>query len=557
MAVDDPGPAGPEAEALASDLGMSFTVADVLARRGVQNDDRLRTWLSPKLAQLTPPDAMAGLGAGVERIVRALRNREQICVFGDYDCDGITSAAIMTETLKLLGGEVATVIASRFAGGYGFSDQALNRVRATGASLLITCDCGSSDHDRLAKAKKAGIDAVVIDHHLVPDEPLPVVAFLNPHRPECGFPYKGLASCGLALFVAAALRRAMEAELDVRRFLDLVAVGTIADVAPLTGDNRILVRAGLKVLARGLRPGLDALALQARKGKRRPFSAEDVAYQVAPRINAPGRLGDPTVALEALLAREPGEAWALSERIEQITQERRSLQRKMVAEAVLEIGEKGYADDPAIVLARAEWHPGIVGIVAGHVADRYDKPTVVVALEGEAGRGSARGPEGFRLYDALKEASSALIGFGGHQAAAGVEVASERVSAFREAFVAAARAQLETMPAMAPKHLPEVRLDPRDDPMQVLADLEQLEPCGEKNPSPKLLIEDLPVVNRREIREHLKLEVGLRGMTVGAFGPDMADRMATLPPRVTIVGHLRRDHFRGGQQPELLIKALL
>lgn len=536
---------------------MSFTVADVLARRGVQNDDRLRTWLSPKLAQLTPPDAMAGLGAGVERIVRALRNREQICVFGDYDCDGITSAAIMTETLKLLGGEVATVIASRFAGGYGFSDQALNRVRATGASLLITCDCGSSDHDRLAKAKKAGIDAVVIDHHLVPDEPLPVVAFLNPHRPECGFPYKGLASCGLALFVAAALRRAMEAELDVRRFLDLVAVGTIADVAPLTGDNRILVRAGLKVLARGLRPGLDALALQARKGKRRPFSAEDVAYQVAPRINAPGRLGDPTVALEALLAREPGEAWALSERIEQITQERRSLQRKMVAEAVLEIGEKGYADDPAIVLARAEWHPGIVGIVAGHVADRYDKPTVVVALEGEAGRGSARGPEGFRLYDALKEASSALIGFGGHQAAAGVEVASECVSAFREAFVAASRAQLETMPAMAPKHLPEVRLDPRDDPMQVLADLEQLEPCGEKNPSPKLLIEDLPVVNRREIREHLKLEVGLGGMTVGAFGPDMADRMATLPPRVTIVGHLRRDHFRGGQQPELLIKALL
>ncbi|MEM1033457.1 MAG: single-stranded-DNA-specific exonuclease RecJ [Myxococcota bacterium] len=573
--ADEPGPAGPEAVALAAAREMTVTAADVLVRRGLagrREDDEttdddagavattpdLDEWLSPRLAHLTPPDGMADLEAAIDRIARGIRNRERITVFGDYDADGITSAAMLTETLTRLGADTATVIASRFAGGYGFSEPALQRVRATGASLLVTCDCGSSDHERLAAAAKAGIDVVVIDHHLVPPEPLPAIAFLNPHRPDCQFPFKGLASCGLIVFVAAALRRALGAKLDVRRSLDLAAVGTIADVAPLTGDNRILVRAGLKRLGRpGSRPGLEALVRGAFRGRLRPLSAEDVAYQIAPRINAPGRLGDPTPALELLLSRDPAEAVALADRIERVTTDRRALQRKMVAEAVLEIGDRGYARDPAIVLARDDWHPGIVGIVAGHIADRYDKPTVVIALEGPAGRGSARGPDGFRLYDALSASASALLGFGGHQAAAGIEVASERVPQFREAFIAASRSQRETQPPRPPRHAPEVRLDPRDEVMSVLADLERLEPCGEGNPPPKVLFEGLAVVGRRAIREHLKLEVVLGTMTVGAFGPDMADRLATLPSRVSIVGHLRRDHYRGGEQPELLITALI
>ncbi|MCA9618977.1 MAG: DHH family phosphoesterase, partial [Myxococcales bacterium] len=237
--------------ALAERVGLTITVADVLHRRGATEGEILERWLDPKLSHLTPPDAMADLDAGASRITRAIRNRERICVFGDYDCDGITSAAILSEVIATLGGDVTALVANRFAGGYGLSEMALDRVRATGASLLVTCDCGSSDHARLAAARKAGIDAVVIDHHLVPDEPLPAVAFLNPHRPDCGFPYKGLASCGLALFVAAALRRQLDPKLDIRRWLDLVAVGTIADVAPLDGDNRALVRAGLRVIAQG------------------------------------------------------------------------------------------------------------------------------------------------------------------------------------------------------------------------------------------------------------------------------------------------------------------
>ncbi|MBI4953736.1 MAG: DHH family phosphoesterase, partial [Myxococcales bacterium] len=275
-------------------------MAEALVRRGHGAGEPLTRWLEPRLAHLTPPDAMADRTAAAERIAHAIRARERIAVFGDYDCDGMTATALLTEVVQELGGEAVALCASRFAGGYGLSTPALERVRATGASLLVTCDCGSTDHERLAVARAAGIDAVVIDHHLVPDEPLPAVAFLNPNRPGCGFPYKGLASCGLALSIAAELRRLCGRELDLRRWLDLVAIGTIADVAPLDGDNRILVRAGLaRLCAAGLRPGLAALAARL-PALLRPI-AEDVAFRVAPRLNAPGRLGDPALALELLL----------------------------------------------------------------------------------------------------------------------------------------------------------------------------------------------------------------------------------------------------------------
>jgi single-stranded-DNA-specific exonuclease len=549
----DPGPIAEGALDLARREGLSLTVADVLHRRGAQSDDDLARWLDPKLAHLTSPDQMADLDAAADRIVHAVRNRERIAVFGDYDCDGITSASIMSEVIEALGGDVQAFVANRFAGGYGLSQPALERVRQSGASLLVTCDCGSSDHERLEAAAKVGMDAVVIDHHLVPEETLPVRAFLNPHRPDCGFPYKGLASCGLALFVATALRKRLDTGLDVRRWLDLVAVGTIADVAPLDGDNRALVRAGLKVLSQGARPGLKALALNACRGRQRPMSAEDVAYQIAPRINAPGRLGDPSVALDLLRAADASQAWAIAERVEEMTLRRRELQRAMTDEAVEEV-ETTYPDAPALVLARQGWSHGIVGIVAGRLADQFARPCIVVGLEGERGRGSARAPTGFRLYDSIEAASHELLGFGGHQAAAGVEILAERVDAFREAWCAACADQLERMPDVAPSHAPDVRLDPRDDLKALLNDLERLEPCGESNEAPKVLVEDVTVLEAREIKGHLKVALQLGDYKISGFGPEMGGRVEELAgAKVDLVGKLKRDHWRGGELPELLL----
>lgn len=551
----DPGEASAEAIALARTLSLSITAADVLHRAGFGAGEQTARFLDPKLLHLTPPDAMADREASAARIARAIKAGERICVFGDYDCDGITSAAIMTGILRTLGGSVVPLLATRLEGSYGLSHRALARVFATSATLLITCDCGSSDHPRLAEARSRGIDAVVIDHHLVPSEPLPVLAFLNPHRPECGFPYKGLASCGLALSLGAAIRRALDARLDIRPFLDLVAIGTVADVAPLTGDNRILVRAGLGVLGGGGRPGLRALAESARIERGRSIDAEDIAFRIAPRLNATGRLGDPDLSLELLLEQDPVKAVALAAMVEQKSLERREIQQKMLTEAFAEIELAGYASAPAIVLARQGWHPGVVGIVAGRIASRFHRPTIVVGLEGATGRGSVRGPSGSLLHDALTFCRRELVGFGGHQAAAGVEVRAERVDALRDLWCEAFQGRQVLPEDDALKA--HVRFDDRDDPTAVASDLERLEPCGEANRPPLLLIQGALLTSARNLKGHLKIELHLGRRLVGGFGFELGELAAGVAGRrVDVIGKLRRDTYRGGDAVEIRIERI-
>jgi single-stranded-DNA-specific exonuclease len=555
----DPGEASPEAIELARGLGLSITAADILHRRGRGADDATRRFLDPRLSHLTRPDAMADREQSAARIARAVRARERICVFGDYDCDGITATAIMTSMLRALGGEVTPLLATRLEGAYGLSARAIERVFAVSPTLLITCDCGSSDHERLASARARGIDVVVIDHHLVPAEPLPAFAFLNPHRPECGFPYKGMASCGLALSLGAAVRRALGVELDLRPFLDLVAIGTVADVAPLDGDNRVLVRAGLSVLAtgaaRGPRPGLRALAENARIDLAWGVSAEDIAYRIAPRLNAPGRLGDPDLSLELLLEENPARAVAVAAAVEQIAVRRRAIQDEMLTEALAEIEENGYSDAPGIVLARAGWHPGVVGIVAGRIATRYGRPTIVVALESATGRGSVRGPSGSRLHDALTRCRGELVGFGGHQAAAGVEVRADRVEALRDAWCdvfagAASRSGPDEGAA-------DVRLDDRDDPAVVVRDLERIEPCGEGNRAPRVLLAAASLLSAKNLKGHLKVQMSFGRRAIGGFGFDLGDRAEGVSgSRADVVGFLRRDAWRGGDAVELRIERI-
>lgn len=552
-----PAPAAPEARELGRATGLSVTVADLLHRRGQRDPEAVRRFLDPKLSELTRPDQMADRDAAAERIAAAVQRGEAICVFGDYDCDGITSCALLTDVLRTLGARVVPLLASRFDGGYGVSPSAVRRIVSSGASLLVTCDCGSSDHASLAEIARAGIDVIVIDHHLVPDEPLPALAFLNPHRPECRFPYKGLASCGLALSVAAAVRARLGKTLDLRLWLDLVAIGTIADVAPLDGDNRALVRTGLRMLRERRRPGVRALLELARIDAATPVTGEDVAYRVAPRINAPGRLGAPDAALELLLAASPDAARAAAGEIERLSTERRAIQQRLIAEATEEIEREGWAERPAIVVGREGWSHGIVGIVAGRLASRYGRPVIVVGFESGRGRGSVRGPRGARLYDALSAAAPALERFGGHQAAAGVEVTSERLVELRERFERACADGLAApeQPALDPSTV--ALLDPDDDPARVVADLAQLEPCGEKNPSASIALE-ADVLDAREVRGgHLKLDLSLgRGRRMAAFGPSMGHEAARLGRSVVLLGKLRPDRWRGGNAVELKIEQL-
>lgn len=537
------------AQALSRALGISVTVASWLEQRGHADAEATRRFLNPRLAELTPPDGMLDRGAAAERIARAVRRRERIVVFGDYDCDGMTSAAIFTEALQQLGGDATPVLASRFDGGYGFSRAALARVLALRPGLLITCDCGSSDHPTLSELGALGVDAVVVDHHLVPEQPLPVAAFLNPHRPGCGFPYKWLASCGLALSVLAAVRTELGQALDLRLLLDLVAIGTIGDVAPLDGDNRALVRAGLKVLSEARRPGIRALLELAKLEPGTPLSAEDVAFRLAPRLNAPGRLGAPDLAVQLLLAPSVQLAQSLAAEIEQRQLERRAVQERMLEEALAEVEREQYGQRAAVVIGREGWNHGIVGIVAGRLAAQLQRPVAVIGFEHGVGRGSVRGPKGARLHDAISSCAAHLRRFGGHQAAAGLEVELERLAALRAAFEAACAAQ---QPGPTQDDEPCVRFAPGDNLTRVLSDLAQLEPCGESNPAPALALVGRVVSAREVSGGHLKLELALQGgERLSAFGIGLGHRAPGLSGDIAVSGALRPDRYRGGNAIEL------
>jgi single-stranded-DNA-specific exonuclease len=531
-----------EAPELAQTLGVSVTAADVLLKRGFTDQSSAARFFDPRLANLTPPGAMKGRTEAASRIVRAIRAGETIAIFGDYDADGVTSAALMTDVLRTLGGRVVTLLADRFDGGYGLSGAALGRVFETRATLLITCDCGTSDHPRLEDARQRGVDVVVIDHHRVPDEPLPALAFLNPHRPDCGFAYKGLASVGLALSIAAAVRAELGVQIDLRNWLDLVALGTIADVAPLDGDNRALVRAGLAQMAKGARPGIRALS-EAVNLVGAPLTGEDIAFRYAPRINAPGRLRKPDLALELLLCTNAHEARTIAATLEQICDERKKLDRSILAEAEAILLDPGLASLPVIVLGKEEWHAGVVGIVAGRLASKTGKPTIII---GGQGRGSVRGPAGFTLYSALSRCKDALLTFGGHEAAAGVHVEMTRVDALRERFADACVALGLGAPQPAGFH-PDASLADGDDPARVFHDLERFEPCGQANRAPLLELTRARVAGIRVMKErHLAVEVQLSNGVLRAFGYDLAAKSPSPGSHVRIVGRLRRDDYRGG-----------
>ncbi len=533
---------------LARQLSLHPLVARVLVARGVVNPLVAKRFLSPRLADLTQPDAMADRALAADRLVRAIRARERVVVFGDYDVDGITSAALLTRVLRALGADVKTLVASRFDGGYGLSDTAVDRVLALGPGVVVTCDCGTSDHPRLERLRAKGIDPIVVDHHKVPDEKLPALAFLNPHRPECAFPYKHMASVGLAFSIAAAVRAGLGVNFDMRALLDLVALGTIADVAPLDGDNRILTRAGIDRIADGhANAGVRALQREARMRYR--FTSRDVGWTLGPMLNAPGRLGAATPTLELLLADDDREASRLAADLADANTRRRAISSELIDAALKQAREVYGASLPAgIVLAGDGWHPGMGGIVAGRLVDRLGVAVTIVALDGEKGVGSVRAPSGTKLYDAVSACRDELMVFGGHDGAAGLSVRRERIDAFRAAF-AQAVGSAPRGASQAPRA--DTELFENDLVPPLARDLRALEPTGEGNPETRVIAREVRVTDARVVGEvHLRLVFNMGRRTLGGFVRDGVSRrergeIPAVGAKGDVTGTLRPDPFNG------------
>ena len=529
-------PAPPEpgvVERLCRELKLPPSFCRLLAHRGHGDADAAKAFLRPNTGQIHPPRLLAGMDAAVERLKLAIDRREVILVHGDYDVDGICSTALFVRALRSMGARAEPFVPHRLTDGYDLSEAGIQAAVAVGARVILTGDCGIVAHEAVARGATLGIDVIVTDHH-TPGPTLPAaVAVVNPNRRDCEYPDKGLAGVGVAYKVCTALAEAVGFPVErLAEYLDLVAVATVADLAPLTTENRALVRWGLKILPRSRNPGLRALLVTIGLGGEAEITAGQVGYILAPRINAVGRMAEAQRGVRLLLTDDPAEAEAIAATLEEENRWRREVDGQTLREA-MSILETEYDPDRdrGVVLAREGWHPGVIGIVASRVVERIHRPTVLVALADGEGKGSARSIPGFHLYEALRDCSDHLVRFGGHRAAAGCSILPERIDGFREAFNARATATLtEEM------LVPEVRIDLEVTIHEANAEmcrlLKHVAPCGSSNPMPIFASRGVEISGEPRVvgHEHLKLTLASNGARLEAIGFSMASRLPEVNP---------------------------
>jgi single-stranded-DNA-specific exonuclease len=540
-------PPGAVVQALVAELQVPPTLARLLAQRGYDRADAAKQFLRPSLGTLSDPLLLPGMPAAVEAVTRAVRAGRPILVHGDYDVDGQCGTALLTRALREAGAAVVPFIPNRMRDGYDLGPAGLAAARAAGAGLILTVDCGTTARATIAEARAAGIGVVVTDHHL-PGELPAAEAIVNPRRGDPDAPWADLCGTGVAFKLVQALVPALGLPENLPlHLLDLVAIATVADVVPLTEENRVLVRYGLRELQETRWTGLRALVEVAGLAGR-PVKAGHVAFVLGPRLNAAGRIGEAMDGLALLLSDDPADALDRARQLETQNTQRQELDQRILQEA-LEVIERDtdLDEDYGLVLASDTWHPGVIGIVASRVVERYARPAILVAFEGAIGKGSGRSIPGFDLHAALEACSPHLERYGGHRMAAGVTVTRERLDAFRQAFNAVARERL------APDDLvPRRRIDALVRLDELSLDLERLlrhlEPCGIGNPTPVFGATGVAVREARPVgTNHLRLLLEDAAGRIPAIGFDWADRVdpAWWRAPVDVAFQLQQNEWRG------------
>ncbi|HEX5633646.1 MAG TPA: single-stranded-DNA-specific exonuclease RecJ, partial [Gemmatimonadales bacterium] len=501
--------------------------------------------------------ALAGMREAVAAIRDAIARGVPILVHGDYDVDGQCSTAILTRALQVAGAQVVPFIPHRIRDGYDFGLAGLEAARAAGAGLVLTCDCGITAVEPVRLAREAGMAVVVTDHHLLGTEVPGATAIVNPQRPDDTSGLRQLCGAGIAFMLVRALVPALGLPANLPfHFLDLAALATVADVVPLKGDNRIIVRHGLRLLPESRWAGVRALIAQASlEGKE--IRAGQVGFILGPRLNAAGRIGEPMDGLRLLLTDAPAEGRALAARLEVLNGERQALDQKMLDEALAQAEAQGGTAASGFVLEHDDWHPGVVGIVASRVVERYGRPTFLVALDGETGRGSGRSISRFDLHGALHACGDLLERFGGHRMAAGLTVRRALLPEFRRRFN-----ELVALEVPPDELGPEQRIDIVIDLADATAELERyarhLEPCGMGNPSPVLGVRGVRVANRRRVgSNHLKGVLQQGGAQLPIIGFGWWDRVPWLADApVDVAFRLESDAWNGNVQLQARLCAM-
>ncbi|MBX3436372.1 MAG: single-stranded-DNA-specific exonuclease RecJ [Planctomycetaceae bacterium] len=554
---------------LARELGCSPLLAVVLAARGYPCGNEARAFLKSDLRDLHEPSLLAGVNEAAGRIVDAIRAGRRITIYGDYDVDGVTATSILWHCIRLAGGSVDYYIPSRLEEGYGLNCEAIRTLHEEDPQrLVVTVDCGIASVEEAALAAELGLELIVTDHHNFAAELPPATVLVHPRLPGEEYPFADLCGAGVAFKLAWAIGQQLgdgaKASPQMREFLisavGLAALGTVADVVPLHGENRILVSYGLQVLQRPQGPGLEALKKIAGLADKARLSAEDIAFGLSPRINAAGRLGQARLAVELLTTDSPQRANGLADYVDQLNKSRQTVERRIFREARELVEENSdWLDRPALVLAHPEWHPGVIGIVASRVAEHFERPAVLIAMNQQEGlgQGSGRSFADFDLHAGLTACADHLVSFGGHRAAAGLRVRQERIDALREALTAFASQQTHSTARSAELKV-DAEISLADLSAQAVHELERLGPFGARNPRPTFAASGVRLVEQPQKMgggdRHLSLRIRQSGpvFRAVAFGKaDWADDIAAVQGPLSLCFEAQINSFRGYERVEL------
>ncbi len=548
---------------LAAEAGIHPVVARLLVNRGITTASEAHTFLNPSLEHLHDPFLLPDLDAAVDRLLKAIRNREKICVHGDYDVDGVTATALLVRVLRALDADVDYHIPNRQREGYGLKPEAILASARRGSSVVVSCDCGITAWEAAEAARYRGIDLVITDHH-EPGEKLPrAAAVVNPKRRDAAYPFPELAGVGVAFKLAQGLVRALDydEELFTLRFTDLAALGTVSDVVPLLGENRSIVKHGLEALPEtkkiGLRTMMKCVGLE-----NKPLTAHYLAFILGPRINAAGRMYDASTALKLLLTREEEEAYNLVERIENYNNQRRAQQEKVFKEAVRQAERKFEAEMSVLVVSGEGWNCGVVGIAAAKICELFNRPTIVISRDERRriGSGSARSIPEFNLIDALHRCRDLLTKYGGHALAAGITIDLSKLDEFEHRINAVASEVLR-VEELVPRIDIEAEVSPAELTIELARTVESMEPFGNANPEPLFLSQGLKVGDLRRVGDgsHLKMQLVAPQIPlldcIGFGLGDVADALA-IGDFVDVCYSIRVDDYRDTESIQLVLKGV-
>jgi single-stranded-DNA-specific exonuclease len=550
-------------DCLVKELGIDPIISRILTSRNIMNTDDARRYLSPSLSDLHNPFMLKDMRKAVDRTIEAIYKHEKITVYGDYDADGITSVVVLIKFLQQFSPMVQYYIPDRIDEGYGLNRAAIDRIKEGGSSLIITIDCGISDHEQVAFAKSIGIDTIILDHHEVPGVTPDAVAVVNPNRSDCLFPFKHLAAVGIAFNFLIALRSLLRKDdfwknrkfPNLREYLDLVALGTIGDISPLTDENRIFTRIGLELLTENRRTGL--IALKEICGiENQVIDSGKASFCLIPRINAAGRIGSPNDAVRLLLTENLEEARDLAKRLEGYNRKRQAMEKVIIAEILEKIDQTiDKRQKNAFVFASEKWHPGVIGIVASRLVDRYCRPVILISLRGGIGKGSGRSVADFNIYEGLKKCDALLITYGGHRFAAGISIREDDIEAFSSLLEEIVQTERAGSDFISQTFI-DSSCQLRDINHGFVSAMDILAPFGSKNPEPILCVRNVNITSPSIVgNNHLRMRINGDGVSCNSIWFSKGHFMHALTgPRLDIAFTPQINNWNGSSDIQLKMR---